>query len=372
MMYKYFFACLEEFGGTVMRRLLAIYGNEETVYKSVGENLITAKVITEKQYEMFAKHKKAFDPEKEYEIFVNKYPEMKLVTMNMANYPERLKNIPMLPYGLFYYGELPKDDNPAIAIIGSRACSSYGRDMAKYFGAEMAKNGVTVISGMASGIDGISQKAAVDEGGESYGILGSGADVCYPAGNKALYEMLKEKGGIISEYPPGTKPINTNFPKRNRIISGLSDIVLVIESRMRSGTSITVNMALEQGRDVFAVPGRNTDELSRGCNNLIREGAGVATDAECILGQLTTIFASKGKKWRCGDYGAMEKYMISGLSDNQIKIFEYLKQKGQQSGIEDIYSGLQGIMPVNIIMVELMEMTIKGIVKECGGRYAVL
>ncbi len=372
MMYKYFFACLEEFGGTVMRRLLAIYGDEEAVYKSTGENLITAKVITEKQYEMFAKHKKALNPESEYERFIKKYSDMKLVTMTMGNYPERLKNIPVLPYGLFYYGELPKDDNPAIAIIGSRACSSYGRDMAKFFGAEMAKNGVTVISGMASGIDGISQKAAVDEGGESYGILGSGADVCYPAGNKALYEMLKEKGGIISEYPPGTKPINTNFPKRNRIISGLSDIILVIESRMRSGTSITVNMALEQGRDVFAVPGRKTDELSRGCNNLIREGAGVAMNAECILDQLEAIFASKGKKWGSKDPDGIKKHTPAGLSENQVKIYEYLKDKGQQAGTEEIYSGLSGVLPVNIIMVELMEMTIKGIVKEHGGRYEVL
>ena len=372
MMYKYFFACLEELGGAAMRRLLAIYGDEETVYKSAGENLITAKVLTEKQYETLARHRKNFNPDREYEDFVKKYPDMKLVTMGMGEYPGRLKNIPMLPYGLFYYGSLPEEDKPAIGIIGARACSSYGRDMAEYFGREMAKNGVTVISGMACGIDGISQRAAVDTGGKSYGILGSGADVCYPPGNKKLYEALKEKGGIISEYPPGTRPVNTNFPKRNRIISGLSDIVLVIESRMRSGTSITVNMALEQGRDVFAVPGRNTDELSKGCNNLIREGAGVAMNAECILDQLGVIFASKGKKWGSKDPDGIKKHTPTGLSENQVKIYEYLKDKGQQAGTEEIYSGLSGDVPVNVIMVELMEMTMKGVVKEHGGRYEVI
>jgi DNA processing protein len=136
---------------------------------------------------------------------------------------------------------------------------------------------------MARGIDGIAQKAALDAGGKSYAVLGCGVDICYPEENRDLYERLQQQGGILSEYPPGMQPIAKLFPPRNRIISGLSDLVLVIEARKRSGTLITVDMALEQGREVYALPGRVSDALSDGCNRLIRQGAGPATCPEDIL-----------------------------------------------------------------------------------------
>ena len=172
-------------------------------------------------------------------------------------------------------------------MAGSRPAASagtgYGREQARRFGRRIGARGISVISGMARGIDGIAQKAALDAGGRSYAVLGCGVDICYPEENRELYERLQQQGGVLSEYPPGMQPIAKLFPPRNRIISGLSDLVLVIEARKRSGTLITVDMALEQGREVYALPGRVSDSLSDGCNRLIRQGAGPATCPQDIL-----------------------------------------------------------------------------------------
>ena len=156
-----------------------------------------------------------------------------------------------------------------------------------------------MVSGMARGIDGIAQKAALEAGGASFAVLGCGVDICYPEENRELYDRLLQEGGILSEYPPGMPPEPKLFPPRNRIISGLSDLVLVIEARKKSGTLITVDMALEQGREVYALPGRVSDKLSDGCNRLIRQGAGVATCPEDIL----EFFFGTGET----DYGTLRR-----------------------------------------------------------------
>lgn len=217
-----------------------------------------------------------------------------LVAEGEAQFPERLSQIPDKPYILYYAGKLPQKGKKAVALIGARDCTTYGRYMAEQFGASFAKAGVQVISGMARGIDGIGQSAALKEGGYSLGVLGCGVDLCYPRENRELYERLLADGGICSEYPPGTEPRAFFFPPRNRIISGLCDAVLVVEAREKSGTLITVDMALEQGREVYALPGRATDPLSGGCNRLIRQGAGMVTTPEDFLGELLGEFAGKG------------------------------------------------------------------------------
>ena len=198
-------------------------------------------------------------------------------------FPQKLKEIPDPPFGIYYKGRMPEENEPAAAIIGARLASGYGREQARRFGRRIGARGIAVISGMARGIDGIAQKAALDAGGKSYAVLGCGVDICYPEENRELYEKLLQEGGVLSEYPPGTFPDARLFPPRNRIISGLSDLVLVIEARKKSGTLITVDMALEQGREVYALPGRVSDALSDGCNRLIRQGAGAATCPEDIL-----------------------------------------------------------------------------------------
>ncbi|MBP9995983.1 MAG: DNA-processing protein DprA [Lachnospiraceae bacterium] len=190
-----------------------------------------------------------------------------------ANFPKKLMNIPDAPLSLYYKGALPDDKRPVVAIIGARNCSGYGRQMAREYALELAYNGISVISGLARGIDALAENTAIDAGGISYGVLGSGIDICYPSQNRSLYDKAVINGGIISEYPPGTPARPFMFPQRNRIISGLSDAVIVIEARERSGTLITVNTALSQGKDVYALPGRTTDSLSYGCNKLIKDGA---------------------------------------------------------------------------------------------------
>lgn len=211
-------------------------------------------------------------------------------------FPEKLRQIKNPPEGIYVRGQLPAEDKPTVAIIGARRCSTYGREMAEWFAGELAAAGVQVVSGMAAGVDGIAQRASLRAGGRSFGVLGCGTDICYPTDNRDLYETLQKCGGILSEYAPGTPPDAFHFPMRNRIISGISDAVLVVEAKERSGTLITVDFALEQGREVFVLPGRITDSLSAGCNRLLRQGAGIALSPKDILEEM-----HRQNKWKVMD-----------------------------------------------------------------------
>ena len=204
-------------------------------------------------------------------------------------YPETLKNIIDKPSGLYVRGNLPDERKKAVAIVGARNCSVYGAKAAEEFAFTLAKAGVEIISGMARGVDAAAHWGALQAGGSTYAVLGCGADICYPKSNRKLYEELVQNGGIISEYPNGTAPINWHFPQRNRIISGLADLVLVVEAREKSGSLITADFALEQGKDVYAVPGGIYDSYSKGCNQLIKQGAGIALSAEDLLGEMGLI-----------------------------------------------------------------------------------
>lgn len=201
-----------------------------------------------------------------------------------SDYPKKLQDIKDPPGGIYVKGSLPDPKMPCVAIVGSRICSQYGRLAASEFGAALSKCGVQIISGLARGIDGISQLAACENGGKSFGVLGCGINVIYPSQNKHIYnQVLATGGGLISETAPDAPPIGRQFASRNRIISALSDIVLVIEAKEKSGTQITVSRALEQGKDVYALPGRIFDICSQGCNDLIHQGAGIACSPDVIL-----------------------------------------------------------------------------------------
>lgn len=208
------------------------------------------------------------------------------VTAADAGYPGRLLPFWDRPYALYYRGKLPDEGRGTAAVIGARACSSYGRKYAREFARELAAHGVQIISGLAYGIDSEGHLGALESGRESstWAVLGCGADICYPKEHEWLYgRILEQGGGILSEYAPGTKPLPKHFPMRNRIISGLSDCVLIMEARKRSGSLITVDLALEQGKEIFALPGRTGDQLSEGCLQLIRNGAGILTDCGEVL-----------------------------------------------------------------------------------------
>ena len=205
-------------------------------------------------------------------------------------FPERLRVIPGAPEKLYYIGKLP-DEGPAAAVVGARSCSAYGRAKARELGRFLAQHGVTVISGLAEGIDGYAHEGALLGNGKTFAVMGCGPDVCYPGSHAGLYEAILEKGGgILSEYPEGTYPAAWRFPARNRIISGLADVVVVVEARRRSGSLITADFALEQGKTVLAFPGRFGDCLSEGTNELIAQGAAIVSSFDAVLEEVIHTF----------------------------------------------------------------------------------
>ena len=219
---------------------------------------------------------------------------LQILTFSDENYPQRLKNIADPPIVLYYQGELPDfDDNALIGVVGTRKASPYGLAAAKRMGWQLAKCGGVVVSGMASGIDGVAMQSALSAGGTVVGVLGCGADVVYPASNRQLYADTAKFGCILSEFPPGTPPVSWNFPKRNRIISGLSCGVLVVEAPEKSGALITAHQALEQGRDVFVVPGNIDVDTFVGSNRLLRDGGILASHGWDILSEYEAQFPDK-------------------------------------------------------------------------------
>lgn len=217
------------------------------------------------------------------------------ISHQSRDFPERLKHIPDCPAGLFFRGRLPQDERPCVAIVGARQCSNYGRTLARELGGALAQAGVQIVSGLALGIDGTAQRAVWELGRDTYGVLGCGVDICYPRENFDLYCGIPRSGGVLSELPPGTQPLKIHFPMRNRLISGLADAVVVVEARERSGSLITADLALEQGREVYAVPGRVNDRLSAGCNRLIQQGAGLVLGISGLLEELGVKNAENGK-----------------------------------------------------------------------------
>lgn len=287
--YTYWLDCIEGLGTTSKKNLLEAFGSGKAVYYA-HENMLKY-ILEQKKIGFFLEAKKVRKPEKAYEDLLKE--NISFCTCFDKEFPEKLQVIPDAPFMIYYKGKLPEINIPSVAIIGARECSSYGEYVAKELGEMLGSQGVQVISGMAKGIDGISQMKALEAGGTSYAVLGCGVDVCYPKSNRKLYDELLVKGGILSMYPPGTSPQARLFPARNRIVSGLADVLVVIEARRRSGTSITVEMALEQGKDIFAVPGRVTDRLSDGCNKMIKDGAYVFISPEDFLLDLQELMPVK-------------------------------------------------------------------------------
>ncbi len=200
-----------------------------------------------------------------------------------GDYPINLRKIPHPPPVLYIRGQLEDRDELAVAVVGTRRASPYGREVARELGTELARHGVTVVSGMALGVDAIAHQAALEAGGRTIAVLGSGIDQIYPARNRRLALQITEQGALMSEYPLGTKPEASNFPPRNRIISGLSLAVIVVEAGKRSGALITAGFAAEQSREVFAVPGSILSPGSDGCNRLIHDGAIPVTSVNDLL-----------------------------------------------------------------------------------------
>ncbi len=349
-------------GRKTIQYLLSVKETPEAVYRAKEqelEELLSVLPGKQKLAQRITASKQNWNVEKAYAVLWKK--GIHFVCLGMPFYPERLARIPDAPYGLYFRGKLPEEGRPAIAIIGARSCSEYGKRMAQHFGSALAMAGIQVISGMARGIDGLSQDAALQTGGYSLGVLGCGVDICYPAENRELYERLCETGGICSEYPPGTAPRNCLFPPRNRIISGLSDAVLVIEAKNRSGTLITVDMALEQGKEVYALPGRITDALSEGCNRLLQQGANVVISVEDMIRGLTgqTGFGGMDGTELLSD---IQKALLRNLDDTP-KSLETIKELMLLNEKRDVQ--------MSELMGQLVKLSLTGYVRQIGNSYFV-
>lgn len=284
MIYEYWFACIKNISDRKKKKLRQEYGNGKKIYYIEETQLKTLKFLSEKDVACIKAAQKSTDLEEKYQNMRKK--GMEFIPYFSKKYPKRLLGFSDAPYALYVKGKLPDENRPSVAIIGARRCSAYGEAQALEYGKCLAGAGVQVISGMALGIDGAGHRGALNGKGSTFGVLGCGADVCYPRENIGLYMDIQKSGGIISEQMPGEPPMSYYFPLRNRIISGLADVVLVMEAKEKSGSLITADMALEQGRDVYALPGPVTSALSQGCHRLIRQGAGILISPEEFLKEL--------------------------------------------------------------------------------------
>ncbi len=348
-------------GRGFVRTLLAVAAPEE-LYELAASGRLADK--TGKNYEKKAKlleeSARGFDVAGEYERLRGR--GIAFVSAGEEAYPRRLAAIPDAPCALYYVGKLPQDDRKSIALIGARNCTEYGRAMARQFAAELAAAGVQIVSGMARGVDGIGQQAALEAGGYSLGVLGCGVDICYPPENRQLYERLIEQGGICAEYPPGIEPRALLFPPRNRIISGMCDGVLVVEAKERSGTLITVDMALEQGREVYALPGRVTDALSAGCNRLIRQGAALIGSPQELLREMGVDGAAPARRQeRVPEAGGVRGRVMRLLDYQPRPLEELCRQYGETYGTP---------LTISELCLELLQLCADGYATQVGGLYA--
>lgn len=280
------------------------------------------------------------------------------VTYFSKDYPEKLKNIYSPPLCLYYRGRLVSEKERVIAIVGSRAASEKGLFYAGKIAKELSENGVGIISGMALGIDAASHIGCMEGKAKTYAILGSGVDICYPKCNFNLYMRIIENGAVISEFPPGTEPLKTNFPLRNRIISGLSEGVLVVEARKKSGSLITADLGLEQGKNIYAMPGDADFPLSNGTNQLIQMGAKLVIKVDDILEDMDFDYKT--------NHRLMEKELK--LSEMERLIYSVIDVEPRHISAITEETGVGGAELFSI----LFHLELLGFVKRVGFEYYVI
>lgn len=295
-------------------KLLKFFGSAEKIWSAAPEELKASRCLDKPALSNLLAVRAVPLPEEEWEKLRNK--GIRLLTLSDNDYPLSLLQMPDPPPLLYVKGELP--EAPALAIVGSRKATFYGLGAAEQLAYALAAQGITIVSGLARGIDTAAHKGALKTG-KTIAVLGCGLDVYYPPENKALYQLISERGAVISEFPLGTKPDRVNFPRCNRIISGLSAGVLLVEAAEKSGSLITADYALEQGKEVFAVPGMIISRQSYGTNRLIQEGAKLVQKAEDILHELGI---KKSAKEDNVSFSAEEKLLLSIIFEEARSIEE--------------------------------------------------
>ncbi len=273
------------------------------------------------------------------------------------DYPSQLRSIPDPPVMLFAVGNVDALLRRSVAVVGSRKHTRYGADVAKRIGEVAASAGIPVVSGMARGLDAIAQAAALDSGGTSIGVLGTGADIIYPVENTALFKRMEMDGLLLTEHPPGDRGLPWAFPRRNRLISGLAQVLVVVEAAEASGTLITVTCALEQGREVLVVPGPITSATSQGTNRLIRDGATPMLSAEDIL-SLFGVSANSPKS-------AALLPPPGDLSPDEARVFALLSAEAQH--VDDV--ALAAGLPIGLVLGTLLGLELGGVVDQLPGSF---
>lgn len=333
-----------------MKSAREVYYIEETHFPQF-------RFLNEKDCNTIIQAKKTWDLHGEWEKLQEK--GIHLVTCFDTEYPEKLVHIPDNPYALYVKGKLPAGRLLSVAIVGARRCSHYGEKYAYEFAQALSQHGIQIISGLALGVDGISQRGALTGKGKTFAVLGNGVDICYPREHTGLYhDILEQGGGILSELRPGAKPLPYHFPRRNRIISGLSDLVLVMEAKEKSGSLITADMALEQGKDVYALPGPVDSRLSQGCNQLIRQGAGILISPETLLEELGISGCISEKKDR-------EAKKVLESTENLVYSSVVLSPRSVGEIVEEM-----GLPPQKVLET-LVSLEMKGYIKEISKNYYI-
>lgn len=284
------------------------------------------------------------------------YYGIKMITIKSPNFPSLLKEIPRPPAILYYLGRLPKPSEILMAVVGSRKFSFYGKRCAEKIAGDLALRGIPIISGMALGIDTIAHRACLKNNQATFAVLGCGLDQVYPASNAQLAQAIIKNGGLISEYPLGYGALKQNFHARNRLISGLSHGVVIVEAHLRSGTFITANHALDQNREVFAIPGEIFSQSSKGCHQFIQNGAKLITSAQDILEEFRIPSPQNKEK-------ALEKSLkLKPANAIQEKIMEFLSP--QPISIDKLVFLTK--LEINVLLANLTEMEVNGLIKKTG------
>lgn len=343
---------------TTLLKLSTIKNLKETTLKSlISEFKPLNKVFNSSEQlnklvekEFFKKLQEAKKHNIDAELERLKKENVEIITFEDENYPDNLKDLPDISPVLYIKGKIISNDSLSVAIVGSRRSTYYGKSIAEQFAADFASLGVTVVSGLARGIDTCAHKGTIDAAGRTIAVLGSGIDRIYPPENKELFYKISENGAVVSEFPLGTQPWAGNFPARNRLISGLSKAIVVIEASLKSGIFSTVEWALNQGKTIFAVPGNINSETSKGTNQLIKDGAIPATSSKDVLEYLGIETVSQQKEIK--------------LSEEEDKVFNTLDYEPIHiDKLSEILSS-----PVSEVLSILLNLELQGVVKQLPGR----
>ncbi|MDO8489379.1 MAG: DNA-processing protein DprA [Candidatus Omnitrophota bacterium] len=346
---------ISNIGSVRLSKLLEVFGKSQEIFSAKYEHLASISGIGSQIAHDIIVFKKE-NIEKELSSADKR--GVKILALNDNNYPEKLRQIPGAPIVLYLLGNITAQDDLAIGIVGSRVASFYGLSSAEKFAAELSACGITIVSGLARGVDTYAHRGALKVKGRTIAVMGSGFNNIYPAENADLAKEISFSGAVISEFPMESKPLAQNFPRRNRLISGLSCGVLITEAARNSGALITADFALEQGREVFALPGRIDSVGSIGANALIKQGAKLVTCCDDILEELNLIAVNKNEPV------LPQEHQKVACPDDENMLYECISR--QPVAIDDLVEKTS--LPSNRILSLILKLQFKKLIKELPGK----